>query len=47
VLRGRPGFAELSVLTSFETYVELRRTVGLSRREVVSTLQRAAKRALR
>jgi len=47
VLRGRPGFAELSVLTSFETYVELRRTVGLPRREVVSTLQRAATRALR
>jgi hypothetical protein len=32
----------LSVLTSFETYVELRRTVGLSKREVVRTLQDVA-----
>lgn len=48
LLKGRPkGFAEVSLLTSFETYIELRRTVGLSRREVVSTLQRIAKRALR
>ena len=47
VLKRRNGFAELSVLTSFETYVELRRTVGLPKRDVVSTLRRAAMRALR
>jgi AcrR family transcriptional regulator len=41
------AFAELCVLTSFETYRELRRNVGLSKREVVSTLQRAARRALK
>src|SRR5690348_7760685 len=35
----RRRFAVLSVATSFETYVELRRTVGLSKREVVRTLQ--------
>ena len=46
VLGGRNGFAELSVLTSFETYIELRRTVGLSKRDVVATLQRAAKQTL-
>jgi AcrR family transcriptional regulator len=40
--RDRRAFAVLSVLTSFETYVELRRTVGLSKREVVRTLQNVA-----
>jgi AcrR family transcriptional regulator len=40
----RPGvtdgdaFARLAVLTSFETYLELRRHAGLSRRDVVRTL---------
>jgi AcrR family transcriptional regulator len=43
----RAAFAELCVLTSFETYRELRRNVGLSKREVVFTLQRAARRALK
>jgi AcrR family transcriptional regulator len=40
--RDRRAFAVLSVLTSFETYIELRRTVGLSKREVVRTLQDVA-----
>jgi AcrR family transcriptional regulator len=40
----RRRFAMLSLLTSFETYVELRRTVGLPKRDVVRTLQDAAKK---
>jgi AcrR family transcriptional regulator len=44
--RDRRLFAELAALTSFETYRELRRGVGLSRRDVVSTLQGAAARVL-
>ena len=40
----RQRFAVLSLLTSFETYVELRRVVGLSKREVVRTLQDVAHR---
>jgi AcrR family transcriptional regulator len=43
----RAVFAELSALTSFETYRELRRHAGLSKRDVVATLQRAARRALK
>ena len=39
-------FAELAVLTSFETYVELRRSVGLSLKDVTATLQDAAHRLL-
>jgi AcrR family transcriptional regulator len=38
----RRTFARLSVLTSFETYRELRRGVSLPLREVVATLQAAA-----
>jgi AcrR family transcriptional regulator len=37
--RDRRAFALMSLLTSFETYIELRRTVGLSKRQVVRTLQ--------
>jgi AcrR family transcriptional regulator len=42
--RDRHTFAVLSLLTSFETYVELRRVVGLSKRDVVRTLQELANR---
>ena len=45
-LADRRSFAALSLLTSFETYVELRRVVGLSKREVVRTLQDDATRLL-
>jgi len=45
-IRDRSALAALSVLTSFETYRELRRTVGLPKREVVRTLQAAAGRLL-
>ena len=38
------AFAELAVLTSFETFEELRRSVGLSQEDVVRTLQAAAAR---
>jgi AcrR family transcriptional regulator len=37
-----PGLPILGLLTSFETYVELRRRAGLSQRQVVAHLQRAA-----
>lgn len=36
----------LDVLTSFETYIELRRRAGLSQRQVVAHLQRAADQLL-
>ena len=36
------GLPILGLLTSFETYVELRRRAGLSQRQVVTHLQRAA-----
>ena len=36
------GFAAFATLTSFETYLELRRNAGLSKRDVVATLQRLA-----
>jgi AcrR family transcriptional regulator len=38
----RQGLPILGLLTSFETYVELRRRAGLSQRQVVAHLQRAA-----
>jgi AcrR family transcriptional regulator len=41
-LAGRKALPVLALLTSFETYVELRRRVGLTRRQTVSTLQRIA-----
>lgn len=37
------AFARLAMLTSFETYLELRRHAGLPKRAVVSTLQAAAR----
>jgi AcrR family transcriptional regulator len=40
--RDRESFAALAVLTSFETFLELRRNVGLSKQEVVRTLQAGA-----
>jgi hypothetical protein len=39
----RIGLADLLVLTSFETYVELRRHAGLEEVEVVETLRSAAR----
>ena len=45
-IRDRSALAALSVLTSFETYLELRRHNRLSKREVTRTLQETA-RALR
>ena len=39
-------FPTLALLTSFETYLELRRHAGLSSRRVVQTLQDAARRLL-
>lgn len=42
----RRGLAALSLLTSFETYLELRRHAGLAKRGVVATLQYAARRLL-
>lgn len=41
-IRDRAAFSLLAVLTSFETYLELRRRTGLPRREVVRSLQAAA-----
>jgi AcrR family transcriptional regulator len=37
-------FATLAILTSFETYLELRRRMGKSKRQVVATLQQQARR---
>ena len=42
----RIGLADLLVLTSFETYVELRRHAGLEAGEVVATLRSAARAML-
>jgi AcrR family transcriptional regulator len=39
----RRTFALLSLLTSFESYLELRRGVGLSKRELIRTLQDTAR----
>jgi AcrR family transcriptional regulator len=38
----RSAFSALSLLTSFETFVELRRRAGLPKRDVTRTLQAAA-----
>lgn len=46
-VEGREAFAALSLLTSFETFYELRRRVGLPKREVVRQLQDAARRLVR
>ena len=46
-VEGREAFAALSLLTSFETFYELRRRVGLSKRDVVLQLQDAARRLVR
>ena len=43
----RRTLPELSMLTSFETFLELRRRVGLPQREVTKTLQAAAHRLVR
>lgn len=42
----KDAFPSLAALTSFETYLELRRHAGLSRNDVVRTLQRMARRSL-
>jgi hypothetical protein len=46
-LAPRRALALLLVLTSFETFEELRRRAGLSERDVVVTLQDAATSTLR
>ena len=45
-LAGRKALPILALLTSFETYLELRRRAGLSRRQTISTLQDLAARLL-
>jgi hypothetical protein len=42
----RDAFAALAVLTSFESYLELRRRLGNSKRQVVATLQQQARTLL-
>jgi AcrR family transcriptional regulator len=42
----RDAFAALAILTSFETYLELRRRLGNSKRHVVATLQQQARTLL-
>lgn len=42
----RAGVSVLGLLTSFETYIELRRRAGLSQRQVVAHLQRMASELL-
>ena len=44
--KGPETFAALAMLTSFETYVELRRRAGRSKRDVVTMLRRHAGAAL-
>ena len=39
---GRKALPLLALLTSFETYLELRRRAGLTERQVIATLQRLA-----
>jgi AcrR family transcriptional regulator len=46
VLGGTDALPQLAVLTSFETFAELRRGVGLSQKRVVEALQDAARRLL-
>jgi hypothetical protein len=43
----RRAFAALSVLTSFETFEELRRHAGMPLREVTRTIQEAARLLLK
>jgi AcrR family transcriptional regulator len=43
---GRRAMATVLMLTSFETYVELRRTAGLAERDVASTLRDSAQALL-
>ena len=45
-IHDRGAFAALAVLTSFETYRELRRNAGLSQRAVKATIQESAHRLL-
>jgi AcrR family transcriptional regulator len=45
-LGGAQGLPTLALLTSFETYLELRRRAGLSERRIVAFLQMAASRLL-
>jgi AcrR family transcriptional regulator len=45
-LGDRETFAQLALLTSFETYLELRRAVGLSKRDVVATIQTLTRNAV-
>jgi AcrR family transcriptional regulator len=45
-LFGRQALPVLALLTSFETYIELRRRTGLSERRVVAFLREAATRLL-
>jgi AcrR family transcriptional regulator len=45
-LGDRGTFAQLALLTSFETYLELRRAVGLSKRDVVATIQTLTRNAV-
>jgi hypothetical protein len=44
ILGGSDALPQLALLTSFETYLELRRGVGLSQKRVVETLKDAAHR---
>jgi AcrR family transcriptional regulator len=46
-IEDRSAFAALAVLTSFETFEELRRRAGLPKREIVATLQEAARKLVR
>jgi AcrR family transcriptional regulator len=46
-IEDRSAFAALAVLTSFETFKELRRRAGLPKREIVATLQEAARKLVR
>jgi len=45
-LAGRDALPTLALLTSFETYLELRRRAGLSQRHTIATLQDLATRLL-
>jgi AcrR family transcriptional regulator len=45
-LDDRATFAQLALLTSFETYLELRRRLGKPKRQVVAILQRRARTLL-
>jgi hypothetical protein len=45
-LAGRKALPLLALLTSFETYLELRRRAGLTQRQTVSSLQHIAAQVL-